>query len=481
MDALAAGGQPLPLAVRERADGQVVAKVFTEGMSGLLFGGFSGEVWIEPGKKATQGKLYRDKASGKSGSGGVALVLGAGNQVGVVILDVLHKLIVDDEVVLLKLNSVADYCAPHLLELFQPLIDRGFLSLAHGGASVGSYLTSHAGVDSVHLTGSEATYNSVVWGSPTAERTGPPKCTKPVTAELGCVTPVIIVPPPKGTLWSKAELEYQATQVASQKLQNNGHNCVAAEVLVTSAGWPQRGEFLAALRAKLSRLPQRTGWYPGSDKRREAFRAAYPDATDAGAGVLLADGLSPEQALLREETWGLCLKEVPLPAAPDSGVASFLDAAADFANERCWGSLSCTVLCHPASRSAVGDDAWDGFLAKLRYGAIGVNVPSMIAFVVAGLPWGAFPGGTPQDIGSGVGFVHNTFLFDSPQKGVLTAPWIVHPRPMWWPDFTNAAELAAAVISLIAIGGTSQRSAGFAGSLQCLGAVPACALAALRG
>ena len=40
-----------------------------------------------------QGALYRAKAAGKSGSGAVALVLGAGNQLPVVVLDILHKLV----------------------------------------------------------------------------------------------------------------------------------------------------------------------------------------------------------------------------------------------------------------------------------------------------------------------------------------------------------------------------------------------------
>lgn len=36
-----------------------------------------------------------------------------------------------------------------------------------------------------------------------------------------------------------------------------------------------------------------------------------------------------------------------------------------------------------------------------------------------------------QDIGSGVGFVHNTYMFDHPQKSVLRAPWTYSPQPLW--------------------------------------------------
>ena len=39
-----------------------------------------------------QGALYRSKAAGQGGQGGVGLVLGAGNQLPVAALDILHKL-----------------------------------------------------------------------------------------------------------------------------------------------------------------------------------------------------------------------------------------------------------------------------------------------------------------------------------------------------------------------------------------------------
>jgi hypothetical protein len=47
-----------------------------------------GEVWIEPGKEASQGKAYRELAEGKTAEGSVALVLGAGNQV--ISLNLIH-------------------------------------------------------------------------------------------------------------------------------------------------------------------------------------------------------------------------------------------------------------------------------------------------------------------------------------------------------------------------------------------------------
>ena len=65
-----------------------------------------------------------------------------------------------------------------------------------------------------------------------------------MTGELGCTTPYIIVP----GQWSRADLEYHARGVATGKTHNAGHNCLAAELIITAADWPQREEFLDILR-----------------------------------------------------------------------------------------------------------------------------------------------------------------------------------------------------------------------------------------
>lgn len=53
----------------------------------------------------------------------------------------------------------------------------------------------------------------------------------------------------------------------------------------------------------------------------------------------------------------------------------------------------CTPLCYQQKRHAA---AYDQMLAGLQYGAIAVNVPSLLSFVATKLGWGAFPGSTPQ-------------------------------------------------------------------------------------
>lgn len=47
------------------------------------------------------------------------------------------------------------------------------------------------------------------------------------------------------------------------------------------------------------------------------------------------------------------------------------------------------------------ENAFDNMIAGLRYGCITVNVPCTMGFSVTALPWGAFPGNTPNNISSG--------------------------------------------------------------------------------
>jgi len=41
-------------------------------------------------------------------------------------------------------------------------------------------------------------------------------------------------------------------------------------------------------------------------------------------------------------------------------------------------------------------DAYEGAIADLKYGAIAVNCPGLVAFAATKLGWGGYPGHTPQ-------------------------------------------------------------------------------------
>jgi hypothetical protein len=124
------------------------------------------------------------------------------------------------------------------------------------------------------------------------------------------------------------------------------------------------------------------------------------------------------------------LAETTLEASDPS---AFLEAATNFANDDCWGSLSCMLLIHPDTARQHAR-ALDASLANLRYGGIGVNVWAGVIYGLVTPTWGAFPGHPLEDIRSGRGVVHNALLLDHPQKSIVRAPFRISPTPAWFPD-----------------------------------------------
>jgi len=451
-EALEAGGQPRPPKTKTRPDGQVVARVFPATLQDkVMFSGYSGEVWIERGKPPTQGATYRDAGAAKKGK--VALVLGAGNVSSIGPMDVLYKLVVDDEVVILKTNPVNAWVGPHLEKALAPLIAAGYLAIVHGGGDVGAHIASHSKIDTLHVTGSDKTYDAIVWGADPKERErrkaeDDPKNRRPFTAELGCVTPVIVVPGP----WSADDMRFQARQVAGMVAQNASFNCNAAKVLVVAKGWLQRETFLKYVDEELARTPPRKAYYPGADDRYQGFLRAYPNAKALGA---TGEGIVPwtvlpdvpaekgEYALTNEAFCGV-LAEVALDATTPQ---EFIDKAVVFANEKCWGTLSCTVIIHPATEEACADEL-DRALAALRYGGIGINCWAAMVYGLVSTTWGAFPGHSPKDIQSGSGVVHNAYLFDHPEKSIARAPFRIWPTPAWFADHKNLAALGRELVKM---------------------------------
>ncbi|MFD9128444.1 hypothetical protein [Kitasatospora sp. NPDC059571] len=122
------------------------------------------------------------------------------------------------------------------------------------------------------------------------------------------------------------------------------------------------------------------------------------------------------------------------PATPDD----FVRHAVDFANDTLPGTLGATLLVHPRTERD-SPCTLPAAVDRLRYGTIGVNTWSGVGFLLGHTPWGARPGHTRQDIGSGTGFVDNARMLADVEKTVLRAPFApAHPRsprarPTWSP------------------------------------------------
>ena len=427
-----AGQEPVKAdTAHTRPDGQVVVDVFpVTGYDRLLFNGYRAQVWIEPGVSAAQtrgdaAKMYR---GGGYDQPGVCLVLGAGNVGTITTLDVIDQLYARGNVCAVKMNPVNDYLGPFYEKIFSEFISRGWLRFIYGGANVGGYLAHHRKVDSVHMTGSAGTYDAIVWGADdqaaTRKANNTPILDKPITAELGGISPFIVVPGD----WSDADIRFQAEHIASTKLINCGHNCNATQVLVVSQDWPLTDKLVTEVGKVMREAEPRPTYYPLSDeKTHKACNGVSAEFLSSDKSRVLIPDVDPrsEASILRDEVFASVIGVVRLPGETPQ---EFLRKAIEFSNEVLPGTLSAVVVIDPKTRKQ-NTATFDEAIASLRYGAIGVNVwPGMMVFGLGYPTWGAFPGNTPQHIGSGTGVVHNAFLLPRPQKAVVEIPFRPSPR-----------------------------------------------------
>jgi acyl-CoA reductase-like NAD-dependent aldehyde dehydrogenase len=393
-----------------------------------------------PGRSAAKHVGVGDEA-------GIALVLGAGNIQSIPVFDALQQLVVENRGVILKMNPLLSWLTPILRDALRPLVEPGYLEIVDGGPAAAAAFIEHPDVAVIHLTGSHRTYDSIVWGAEPEERARrkaerSPRVTKKIIAELGSVTPVLVVPGD----WSRGDLRRQAENVASMVAHNASFNCNSAKVIALASRWPLKGSFLSSLKDAFRAIPPRRAYYPGAEERHAAFVRRYPRAEfigNAPPGALPwtiipdVEPSSGEYALTEEafcSVLALCELEGETPG-------DFWPRAIAFANESVWGTLSCSVLIDGASRRRLGADFEDG-LAELRYGAIGINLWPGVIFGLGSATWGAFPGHPPEDIRSGSGIAHNALGFVHAERSVVEGPFRPWPKPPWFAGHRTLRDLA---------------------------------------
>ncbi len=450
LDGIIRTGLPrIPGGIRTLEDGRVVARVMpADLLDRLAYLRMTADVWMDRSVTAqslpeTMASPYRTPPPGR-----VSLVLGAGNASSIGPLDAIHKLFVEQQVVILKLHPVMAHLFEVQAAALAPLVRAGVLRIIHGDHVQGAHLAAHRGVDSLHITGSDRTYDTIVFG------VGPegierrhrddPVLHKPFTAELGNLTPIIVVP----GRWSGAELDYDAENIATMLTNNAGFNCTTSRVIVTAAGWPQRGALLDRIRRRLGELPTRLAYYPGAAARFGAFAEVHPEAelfgdpSDGHLPWMLIPDVSPDAAgdpCYRVEAFCSVTAETPIDA---TDAAAFLDRATAFANDRLWGTLNATVIVDPrTAKDPAVKPALERAIADLRYGTVSLNHWSAAGYGIGITPWGAYPGNPRTAIGSGVGFVHNPLMFERAEKTVIRGPFRAWPKPPWFTSHRGAHRL----------------------------------------
>jgi len=369
------------------------------------------------------------------------LVLGAGNQSCIPILDFAYHIITRRSPVVLKLNPVNDYLKPIFDNVLAPFIAKNFLTVVVGDAELGKYLTKHQGISHIHLTGANSTYENIVYGRKLLDNEVGSKSikkinSKSISTELGNVTPVIIVP----DKWSRSDIKVQAKKVATAKLQNAGFNCIAAQVVVLDKNWKQKDQFIKEVKNIISQQKTRHFYYPGSKERISEINKSNSidilsqDSCEVPYSSSITD--NDDEFYFHNEIWGgsIIFKNLDSDSTSD-----FMKKATDFCNNNLWGNLGCTVLIKPRTERK-HLDSFELMIDSLQYGTVAINEWCALGFAIPTLPWGGYPGNKDSDIQSGQGYVHNTFLFESPLNGIVRTQFkpLFNIDPPWFITHKNS-------------------------------------------
>ncbi|MEZ6035530.1 MAG: aldehyde dehydrogenase family protein [Planctomycetaceae bacterium] len=440
----------LPRKPVQLQNGQVAVPVFpTRGLyDSLTFMGIRGNVRLHPGvsEREIHGQLL--EKAGNANLQTITAVLGAGNVSSIPATDSLNRIMFEGSKVLLKLNPVNAYLQSVFERAFAPLIKANLLRILTGGSEVGEALIQHAAVTDVHITGSAATHDMIVWGKDPQERlrrkhANDPLLKKHVTSELGNVTPWIVVP----GVYSSRELDSQARHIAASITNNVSFNCLASKIIVTWKHWSQREDFLKRIQRHLALTPLRPAYYPGAVERFHRFSGTRIQPNERGClpwTLLTGMSIDERPELFNEESFVCVCAETQLSEDTPS---RFLVAATEFVNDRVNGTLCASVTIPPGFRSKHGDTL-EACINRLRYGSVCVNQWSGLAYGLTSPPWGAWPGATLKDVQSGIGNVHNTYLLDQIEKTVMEGPLVNFPKPIWFPSHRNAVSVATQLVRL---------------------------------
>ena len=411
-------------------------KVFpTKNIEKLLFPFLEGEVRFGKNLSFKQINEYRGFANRfTNNKPKITLVLGAGNVSSIPVLDALFHMIAYKSVIYLKLNPVNDYLLTIFKQIFEPFISRGYMIITEGDIEASKYLTQHDGFHQIHLTGSNYTYENIVYERTLNDKERSLKTLsklnkKPITTELGNVTPIIVHP---GN-WSRSEIKHQAKKIVTAKLNNSGFNCIAAQVIVLPKGWKYTNKLKEEIIYYLKKVGDTTSYYPGaSNNLNELMKSGnYDQINNLSCNTpFLVTDIDLEKEYADKEVWSTALyfKEIPYSSYEDYSSNSI-----DYVNNELWGNLGVTVLLKNHKRK-INENILNTYIEGLKYGTVAINEWAALGFVIPTLPWGGFPGNKDNDIQSGQGYVHNSLLFESPQKGVVFSKFRLSPLidPPWF-------------------------------------------------
>jgi hypothetical protein len=321
--------------------------------------GNSFEVWTTPSDE-------NDTTDNDNGDAGkIAVVLGAGNQSFLALVDILDNILRHKRSVLVKHHPLRPWLSESFGLMLEPLVQRGYFSQVPDISNEATQaLLSDPSVGHVHITGSYKTAQLIQQILQKAHpELSQDKINSMVTSELGCATPQIM----DDGVYTELELQHAAQCIAFGKKANGGCNCLSAQVIVLSKNWEQKDAFRTKLLDELKRQPTAPCYYPGSIERKASMvdkcqkagskctpteAASVSDETnisEADQVVLVECGTPGEDGYnshpLLEEAFSPILAIVELDHNKEEDDSYLLKTVIPFLNNKdnIFGSLSCSI------------------------------------------------------------------------------------------------------------------------------------------
>ena len=410
-------------------------KVFPNNLLEKIFFPFiSAEVKFNKNIKFNEIEEYRGFAMRYPHESSISLILGAGNVSCIPLLDAIYHLVAKRSVVYIKLNPVNDYLLPVYEKVFKNFISLGYVVITKGSLNESKYMTTHNGIDHIHLTGSDETYEHIVYGKLLNDDEKKLKKLKKVnnksfSSELGNVTPIIVHP---GN-WSNSELKFQARKIVTAKLNNGGFNCISAQIVILPEDWKYTDKLIKYIKMYMKKIDDRFSYYPNSlkvlnDLEKDKNYERLNDQTCATPH--LSREIKAYSKFETSEIWG---KSIYFKKIGYEDELDYVNNAISYCNETLWGNLGATVLIKKYNNKKI-KPITNTYVDNLKYGTVAINEWSAIGFIIPTLPWGGYPGNKDNDIQSGQDFVHNSMFFESPLNGVVYSKFRMSNiiDPLWF-------------------------------------------------
>jgi len=199
--------------------------------------------------------------------------------------------------------------------------------------------------------------------------------------------------------------------------------CASPQILVLDRSWNLAQKFATELTKQLNDIAAVEPFYPGTQERLDALKKNCPgfqyfpksnlhvifdvDADDGGGDYML-----------KNEIFGPAFGIKYIDGKSD--LMEFQQKALEFANNKLFGSLSCTIIIDKPTNKKLGKKFEEEFLYNLNWGTIALNISAAAMVQIPYGRWGAPTNRHDEtDIQSGIGGQGNCLLFENVQKAVI--------------------------------------------------------------